>query len=75
MSRLRAYAISTSARFGLVGTASFDGSHPLTCPVIFCIAFWPTGCRPNISVTWMVRVSGCLIALGLRRKPGVAPWT
>ena len=74
MSRLRACAISTSASFGLVGTASFGGGHPLTCPVIFCIAFWPTGCRPNTSVTWIVRVSGYLIALGLRRKPGIAPW-
>ena len=43
MSRLRACAISTSARFGLVGTAFFGGGHPLTCPVIFCIAFWRIG--------------------------------
>ena len=42
MSRLRACAISTSAGFGLVGTASLGGGHPLTCPVIFYIAFWPT---------------------------------
>ena len=75
MSRSRACAISTSARFGLVGTASFGGGHPLTCPVIFYIAFWPIGCRPNISVTWIVRVSGYLIARGRRRKPGIAPWT
>jgi len=25
-------------------------------------------------VTWIVRVSGCLIARGRRRKPGIAPW-
>jgi len=68
MSRLRACAISTSAGFGLVGTASLGGGHPLTCPVIFCIAFWRTGCRPNTSVTWIVRVSGYLIALGLRES-------
>ena len=75
MSRLRAYAISTPARFGLVGTASFGSGHPLTCLVIFYIAFWHTGCRRNTSVTWIVRVSGYLIARGRRRKPGIAPWT
>ena len=75
MSRLRACAISTSARFGLVGTPCFGGGHPLTCRVIFCIAFWRIGCRPNIWVTWIVRSSGYLIARGLPRKPGIAPWT
>ena len=75
MSRLRACVISTSVSFGLVGTPSFGRQPPPHLPVIFCIAFWRTGCRPNISVTLIVRVSGCLIALGLPRKPGVAPWT
>jgi hypothetical protein len=61
--------------FGLVGTRSFGGGRPLTYPVISCIAFWRIGCRPIIWVTWMVRVSGCLIARSLPRRPGSAPWT
>ena len=73
MSRLRACAISTSASFGLVGTASFGGGHPLTCPVIFCIAFWPTSCRLNTWVTWIVRVSGYLIARGRAGHRDVDP--
>ena len=75
MSRLRCCAISTSASFGLVGVPSFGGGRPLTYPVISCIAFWRIGCRPIIWVTWIVRVRGCLIARGLPRKSGSAPWT
>ena len=70
MSRLRACAISTSASFGLVGTPCFGGGHPLTCPVIFCIAFWRIGCRPIIWVTWIVRVQRLLDRSGSPEKAG-----
>jgi hypothetical protein len=45
-----------------------SAAAPLTCLVIFCIAFSPTGCRLNTLVTSIVRVSGYLIAMGLRIK-------
>jgi hypothetical protein len=70
MSRLRACAISTSATSGLVGTASFGGTHPLTCRVIFCIAFWRIGCRPNTWVTLVVKAQRLLDRSGSPEKAG-----
>ena len=44
MSRSRGCVISTSASFGLVGTASFGSARPLTSPATSCIAYWRIGC-------------------------------
>ena len=67
MSRSRACTISTSASFGLVGTASFENGRPLISPVISCIASWRIGCRRITWVTWTASVGGCSIARDLPR--------
>ena len=51
------------------------GDRHLTCPVISCFAFSPTGFRPNTWVTSMARVSVCSTARTLPRRRDSGPWT
>ena len=69
-SRLRVCAISTSARFGPVGTPCSGGGRPLTCPGICCFVFWPIGFRPIVWVIWMPRAGGCSIGAGSPEDAG-----
>ena len=68
IARLRDLDVSNAS--GSLAHASSGGGHPLTCPVIFCIAFWPTGCRPNASVTSIVESQRLLDRSGSPEKAG-----
>jgi hypothetical protein len=35
------------------------GHRPLTCPAIFCFAFWPIGSRSIDWAIWTPKVGGC----------------
>ena len=48
--RSRICAVSISMACGRAGKACFGDSHLLICPVICCLSFSPTDCRPMNSV-------------------------